>query len=376
MLGVLGGGQLGAMFSGAARRMGYRVAVWDPDKDAPAHHAANHSFMAPFSDIETCEHFIRTIHAATFEWENVPAEVCEWIEGSHRVRPSGAVLRIIQDRIKQKQFLRNKGLPVSPFAAGETPAQLVEAVKTIGLPAVCKTAAFGYDGKGQWIIRQPTDVEDIAKTLGAGAGPPVRWILERFINFERELSVLVIRGGDGECRMYPVVANHHESGILRLTQVPASIPPDIAEKSTGLAGQAVAALQGVGVFCVEMFHSSDGLFINEIAPRPHNSGHYTLDACTVSQFEQQVRVLCGLPLGEVRLVSSAAMVNIIGEEVRVVTSGEGCRDLAAMPGAVLHLYGKRLVRPGRKMGHVTFLAERGEEAFKRAQWLIDRLATG
>lgn len=374
-LGVLGGGQLGAMFSGAARRMGYRVAVWDPDQDAPAHHSADHSFIAPFSDYETREQFARTIHAATLEWENVPAELCEWIERSRRVRPSGAVLRIIQDRVEQKQFLRNKGLPVSPFAAGETPDQLAEAVKTIGVPAVCKTATFGYDGKGQWIIRQPSDAEDVATTLRAGTGSPVRWILEQFVEFERELSVLVIRGGDGECRMFPVVENRHQGGILRMTQAPAHLSSEIAEKASALAGQAVAALQGIGVFCVEMFHSSDGLFINEIAPRPHNSGHYTLDACTVSQFEQQVRVLCGLPLGEVRLVSPATMVNLIGEEVRFVTSGQGCLDLAAMPGAILHLYGKRLVRPGRKMGHVTFLAERGEETVKRAQWLIDRLAT-
>jgi len=376
VLGVLGGGQLGAMFSWAARRMGYRVAVWDPDEEAPAHHVADESFVAPFSETETRGRFIKAIHAATFEWENVPAELCESIEGSCRVRPSGGVLRIIQDRIVQKQFLHNRGLPVAPFADGETPDQLADAVKHVGLPAVCKRATLGYDGKGQWVIRRPSDVEDVANTLRAMAGSPVRWILEQFIDFERELSVLVVRGGDGECRMFPVVENRHERGILRLTQVPASIPSDISGNASDLAAKAVDALQGVGVFCVELFHSSDGLFINEIAPRPHNSGHYTLDACTVSQFEQQVRVLCGLPLGEVRLVSPATMVNLIGEEVRVVTSGQGCRALASMPGAVLHLYGKRLVRPGRKMGHVTFLAERGEETVKRAQWLIDRLAAG
>ncbi len=376
MLGVLGGGQLGAMFSGAARRMGYRVAVWDPDGDAPAHHVADHSFIAPFSDLETRDAFVSTIHAATFEWENVPAELCEWIEQSHRVRPSGGVLRIIQDRIEQKQFLQIQGFPVSPFAAGETPDQLAEAVNTVGLPAVCKTATFGYDGKGQWVIRRSSDVDNVANALRTGSGSPVRWILERFIDFERELSVLVVRGGDGDCRKFPVVENLHEGGILRMTQAPAPLPAEIADTVSDLAGRAVAALQGVGVFCVEMFHSADGLLINEIAPRPHNSGHYTLDACTVSQFEQQVRVLCGLPLGEVRLVSPAAMVNLIGEEVRRVTSGQGCQDLAAMPGAVLHLYGKRVIRAGRKMGHVTFLAERGEEAVKRAQWLIARLARG
>lgn len=377
-LGVLGGGQLGAMFSSAARRMGYRVAVWDPDQDAPAHRSADQSFIAPFSDPKTREQFTATIHATTFEWENVPAELCDWIGRSHRVRPSGAVLRIIQDRIEQKEFLRSKGFSVASFASGETPDQLIDAANTIGLPAVCKTATFGYDGKGQWILRQPSDVEAVANILGGGSesGPPVRWILEEFVDFDRELSTLVVRGADGECRTFPAVENSHEQGILRMTRVPAPISSNISEAASELAARTVAALQGVGVFCVEMFHSSKGLFINEIAPRPHNSGHYTLDACTVSQFEQQVRVLCGLPLGEVRLVSPATMVNLIGEEVRVVTSGQGYRNLAAMPGAVLHLYGKRVIRTGRKMGHVTFLAESSNETVERAYWLIDRLAKG
>ena len=373
-LGVLGGGQLGAMFSSAARRMGYRVAVWDPDLNAPAHHSADQSFIAPFSDLETREQFTATIHAATFEWENVPAELCEWIERSHRVRPSGAVLRMIQDRITQKEFLRSQGFPVASFASGERPDQLLDAANIVGLPAVCKTATFGYDGKGQWILRQPSDVQTVANILRSGS--PARWILEQFVDFERELSTLVIRGADGECLRFPTVENRHEQGILRMTRVPASISSEISEAASELAARTVAALRGVGVFCVEMFHSANGLFINEIAPRPHNSGHYSLDACTVSQFEQQVRVLCGLPLGEVRLVSPATMVNLIGEEVQVVTSGQGYRDLAAMPGAILHLYGKRTVRTGRKMGHVTFLAEDSEEAVARAQWLIDRLAKG
>lgn len=376
ILGVLGGGQLGAMFSGAARRMGYRVAVWDPDQDAPAHQSAAHSFVAPFSDHKTREQFVKTVHAATFEWENVPAELCEWIEQSHRVRPSSAVLRIIQNRRVQKEYLQRHSLPVPPFVAGSTPEQLAEAVRKVGLPAVCKTTTCGYDGKGQWLIRRSSDVAEVMQVFQSGAVPPAQWILEQFVEFERELSVLVIRGEDGECRMFPVVQNLHQGGILRMTQAPASIPSDIAENASDLAGQAVAALKGVGVFCVEMFQTPNGLFINEIAPRPHNSGHYTLDACTVSQFEQQVRALCGLPLGEARLLSPAAMVNVIGEEVRFVTSGKGCQELAAIPGALLHLYGKRHVRPGRKMGHVTFLAERGAETVERAQWLMQRFMTG
>jgi 5-(carboxyamino)imidazole ribonucleotide synthase len=372
---MLGGGQLGAMFVGAARRMGYQVAVWDPDADAPAHDLARHSFAAPFSDTATREKFAETVQAVTFEWENVPAELCEWLAQHHPVRPAGSVLRIIQDRIEQKRFLSSRHLPVPSFIAIESPDHLAEAVQTIGLPALCKTATSGYDGKGQWTLRQPSDVTQTAQALRATAGPGRRWILETFVDFERELSVLVVRGQDGDSRIYPVVENQHEQGILRLTLVPSTVAPSVAAEAADLAGRAVKALNGVGVFCVELFQTAGGhLVINEIAPRPHNSGHYTLDACAVSQFEQQVRVVCGLPLGDVRLLSQAAMVNLIGEEVRSVLSGKAYSDLLATPGSVLHLYGKRVVRPGRKMGHVTFLAERSDEAADRARRFMTRLS--
>lgn len=375
VLGVLGGGQLGAMFATAANRMGYQVAVWDPDADAPAHRLAARSFAAPFSDAAVQERFAHSAQAVTFEWENVPADLCERLERSHRVRPGSAVLRIIQDRIDQKQFLSSHGLPVAPFAALSSPDDVTQAVRTIGLPAICKTARSGYDGKGQWVLRQETDLASVRSALETSAKPGSRWILERLVNYERELSLVVVRGGGGECRTYPVVENRHERGILRLTLVPAAVSSEVAARAADFASRAVAALNGVGVFCVELFQTSNGdLLINEIAPRPHNSGHYTLDACSVSQFEQQVRVLCGLPLGEVRLLSPAAMVNLIGDDVRGVTGNGGASELLAVPGAVLHLYGKRVVRPGRKMGHVTFLADRTEVAADRALQLMKRFA--
>ena len=375
ILGVLGGGQLGAMFAGAARRMGYEVAVWDPDADAPAHRVASFSFVAAFSDNATREKFAHAVHAVTFEWENVPAALCEWLEQHHRFRPASAVLRIIQDRIEQKQFLQSRRLPVPSFTTIESPNRLAEAVKTIGLPAICKTATTGYDGKGQWAMRQASDVTSVEKALQTIAKPGLRWILEGLVAFERELSVLVVRGKGGECRTYPVVENRHEQGILRVTLVPSTVSSGVAEQAADLASQAVTLLNGVGVFCVELFQTAKGnLLINEIAPRPHNSGHYTLDACTVSQFEQQVRVVCGLPLGEVRLLSPAAMVNLIGEDVRNVTTHRGCHDLLSVPGAVIHLYGKRVVRPGRKMGHVTFLADRPEVAAEHAEQFMESLA--
>ena len=372
-LGVLGGGQLGAMFAAAAHRMGYRVAVWDPDADAPAHRIAAYSFAAPFSDLGVRDQFASTADAVTLEWENVPAELCEWLEGRCPMRPSGAVLRVLQDRIKQKHYLSSRHLSVPTFAVVETAPQLISAVDRLGLPAVCKTAKSGYDGKGQWLLREPSDmreVEQILETAKSGH----RWILEQFIEYIRELSVLVVRSESGAFCVYPVVENRHEVGILRETRVPASLPLDVAEKARELSIQAVAALQAVGVFCVELFQAKDGsLLINEIAPRPHNSAHYTLDVCTVSQFEQQVRVTCGLPLGETRLLSPATMVNLIGEEVRSVTSSAGSAALLSTEGAVLHLYGKRMIRPGRKMGHVTFTASQAQTAAELAHRFIERV---
>jgi 5-(carboxyamino)imidazole ribonucleotide synthase len=375
MLGVLGGGQLGSMFTQAACRMGYHVAVWDPDAEAPAHRWATHSVTASFSDSAAREQFAYIVSAVTFEWENVPADLCAWLEQQHRVRPGSAVLRLIQDRITQKQFLSSQGLPVPAFSAIESADQLTAAVAHLGLPAVCKTATTGYDGKGQWIIRHPSHVASVQDALQKSARPGLRWIVETLIPFERELSVLVVRGQHSDCRMYPVVENQHEAGILRLTLVPASISSAMVAQAEELARHAVTALNGIGVFCVELFQRADGeLLINEVAPRPHNSGHYTLDACTVSQFEQQVRALCGLPLGEVRLLSPAAMVNVIGDEFRQVTGDPAYPELLSTPGAMVHLYGKRLVHAGRKMGHVTFLADCRDLAAERAAQFATRLS--
>jgi 5-(carboxyamino)imidazole ribonucleotide synthase len=373
MLGVLGGGQLGAMFTGAAHRMGYRVAVWDPDPDAPAHRVADQSFSASFADQDTRERFVDRVQAMTLEWENIPAELCQWLEQHRTLRPSSAILQILQDRLTQKQFLSSCSLPVPDFAEVESEHQLHRVISCLGLPLICKTARSGYDGKGQWLLRQPSDVEQFERILITPSSR-VRWIAEQFVTFVRELSVLVVRSAGGETRVYPVVENRHEQGILRDSVVPASIPSSDAESACALSVRAVAELHGVGIFCVELFQAQDGrLLINEIAPRPHNSGHYTLDACTVSQFEQQVRVICGLPLGEVRLLSPAVMVNLLGDEVNAVLSGERSRETFSTPGASVHLYGKRVSRPGRKMGHVTFTAPEMETAVASAQQLLSRV---
>lgn len=374
-LGVLGGGQLGAMFATAARRMGYVIAVWDPDPEAPAHRIADYSLVRPFTDADARTEFTQRVRAVTYEWENVPADLCEQLERDLPVRPSSRVLRVIQDRIEQKTFLRSHGLAVPTFSTLSSPDELGRQTMP-PYPLVCKTATAGYDGKGQWTIARDEDCPAVRQELARSMRPGSRWILEEWLPFEREVSVLVVRGVDGASRTYPVVENVHEGGILRQTTVPADVTASVAVQVATMAEEAVRTLDGVGVFCVELFLMSDGrVLINEVAPRPHNSGHYSLDACTVSQFEQQVRTLCGLPLGEIRLLSPAVMLNLIGDEVRLATAAPAAQELLGEPGAVVHLYGKRVIRPKRKMGHVSFLASTRAEALTKAASFRARLAS-
>ena len=377
VLGVLGGGQLGAMFTVAAYRLGYHVAVWDPDPEAPAHRVATHSFPFPFTDPHALARFADLVSVVTYEWENIPAELCRALEQQKPVCPSSAILSVIQDRITQKNFLASHGFSTPPFAGLTSPDQLLSTVRQIGYPALCKTATAGYDGKGQWRISRESEVQEVEHAILESARPGMRWIVESLVPFERELSILVVRGADGQSCTYPIVENEHEEGILRTTMVPASGSSTVADQAAALAIQAVDRLEGVGVFCLELFQLPTGeLLINEIAPRPHNSGHYTLDVCSVSQFEQQVRAICGMPLGEVRLLSPAVMLNLIGDDAAPLMKGAGCRALLDIPGAVLHLYGKRVIRPRRKMGHVTFFGETLVLALDHAKQFRDGLASG
>ena len=363
------------MFATAARRMGYVIAVWDPDPEAPAHRIADYSLVRPFTDADARTEFTQRVRAVTYEWENVPADLCEQLERDLPVRPSSRVLRVIQDRIEQKTFLRTHGLAVPTFSTLSSPDELGRQTMP-PYPLVCKTATAGYDGKGQWKILRAEDCPAVQQELDRSMRPGSRWILEEWLPFEREVSVLVVRGVDGASRTYPVVENVHEGGILRQTTVPADVTASVSVQVATMAEEAVRALDGVGVFCVELFLMSDGrVLINEVAPRPHNSGHYSLDACTVSQFEQQVRTLCGLPLGEIRLLSPAVMLNLIGDEVRLATAAPAAQELLGEPGAVVHLYGKRVIRPKRKMGHVSFLASTRAEALTKAASFRARLAS-
>ncbi|MGH7232597.1 MAG: 5-(carboxyamino)imidazole ribonucleotide synthase [Nitrospiraceae bacterium] len=368
MLGVLGGGQLGAMFVQAARRLGYRVAVWDPDPDAPALKIADRSLTSPFTNSDSLQEFANGVSAVTYEWENIPVAVASALEQVMPMRPSSRILGVLQNRLDQKSFLADRGFPLAPFQTVVGSDDLPAASQAIGFPSVCKIATAGYDGKGQWRLAEPKDVPLLQETFRKHSQDNSRWVVEQFLPFEKEVSVLVVRGADGDRRIYPTVENVHEDAVLRVTRAPAAIDPRAAELAQSLATSAVEALEGIGVFCVEMFLMPDSrLFINEVAPRPHNSGHYTLDACTVSQFEQQVRVLCGLPLGEVRLLSPAVMVNLLGDDFTRAMTDEGLINLLRIPGAKPHVYGKRTVRPGRKMGHVTFVSEKTEEAWESAQ---------
>lgn len=367
---------MGAMFITAARRLGYRVAVYDPDPDAPAHKIADRSFCRPFTDGDALEQFRRVVSAVTYEWESIPVSVAHALEQSVPVRPGSAILGVLQNRLDHKSFLAERRFPVASFRGFSHPKELTETAAAIGFPCLCKTATAGYDGKGQWRLSSASEAKSLQERLSQSASSNSRWIIEQFLGFTKELSVLVVRAANGDRRVYPVAENVHEAGILRTTLVPAAIEAVFAERAQAIAIAAVEALTGVGVFCVELFVMPDNtLLINEIAPRPHNSAHYTLDACTVSQFEQQVRALCGLPLGEVRLLSPAAMINLIGEDLTRARSEEALLALLEVPGSKLHVYGKKSVRPGRKMGHVTFLAEQAGRALEQATSL-QRILSG
>lgn len=355
-LGVLGSGQLGRMFTIAARRLGYRVHVFSPDDDTPTGQVADVEIRGKYDDLDAVANFARSVDVVTFEFENVPSATTEIAARHCPVRPGGEVLHITQHRLREKGFFKQAGLPVTPFAAVRNAEELDAAIAQLGLPAVIKTASWGYDGKGQKIVRSREDALEAFRNLGTGEA-----ILEQFIDYECELSVVGVRGVDGEVLCYPPVQNAHVNHILDVSVSPGDLPPAILKEAPEIARAVMEALQVVGVLCVEFFLTKDGrLLINETAPRPHNSGHLTIDAHVSSQFEQQVRSVCGLPLGSVRQLAPAAMANLLGD-----LWSEGAPNWAALcrsSEVKLHLYGKRDARPGRKMGHITAIADTSAEA--------------
>jgi 5-(carboxyamino)imidazole ribonucleotide synthase len=357
-VGVLGTGQLGRMFAIAARRMGYRVHAYSPDRDTPTGQVADEEVTAAYDDLDALRAFARRVQVVTFEFENVPAASVAAIADLIPVRPSGFVLHTAQHRAREKTFLANAGLPVTPFALIDTDEDLKAATARLGCPAVLKTASFGYDGKGQVKIATPDEAASAWTTLNRQPS-----VLEAFIDFEREVSIVAARGVDGAIAHYGVIENAHRNHILDVSIAPADVAPDVEAEAIRIATATLEALDVVGLLCVEMFLTRNGrLLINELAPRPHNSGHLTFDACVTSQFEQQLRAVCGLPLGSTEQLRPAAMANLLGD---LWSNGEPrWADACAFPDVKLHLYGKTTARPGRKMGHLTAMAETREAAVR------------
>lgn len=358
-IGVFGSGQLGRMLGMAARRMGYRFAVYGPEADSPAGQIADIDCVARYGDEEAIRSFARRVDVVTFEFENVPAHVARICgEEGVPVRPAGRVLYTTQERLREKSFLRDRGLPTVPYVEVHSVEALRDGLARIGTPAVLKTAAFGYDGKGQALIAHASEAEQAWAAIGRRAA-----VLEGFIDFRCEISVVAARGVDGSFAHYGAFENRHEQHILDVTTAPARVEPGVVESAAAIARTVGEALEIVGVFCVELFLTQDGrVLINEIAPRPHNSGHLTIEAAECSQFEQQARTICGLPPGSTKL-QPAAMANLLGD----LWAGGPPNWAAALavPGVALHLYGKNEARPGRKMGHLTAVASSVDEAENR-----------
>lgn len=359
VLGVLGGSQLTRMFAIAARRMGYRVHAFCSEEDSPIGQVADLEVSASYEDLDALSTFARTVDVVTFEFENVPAEAIDAIEEHTPVRPSGVALHTAQQRAREKVFLADRGVPTAAFAPAATLDELWEAVTRVGTPAVIKTAAFGYDGKGQHTVTTPADIEHIWAAIGHQEA-----VVEKFISLQAEISIVSARGLDGQIVEYPPFENRHRNYILDVATVPAAIAPEVAKHAAEITRTILEELQYVGVLSVEFFLSTDGeLLVNELVPRPHNSGHLTVDASVTSQFEQQVRAVCGLPLGSPDIPRPAAMANLLGD---LWADGEPNWAAACRHADVkLHLYGKTDPQPGRKMGHLTVAARTVHEALDR-----------
>lgn len=366
-IGVLGSGQLGRMFAIAARELGYRIQIYSPDNDTPAGHIADVEWTAAYDDLDKVREFARGVDVVTFEFENVLSITTDAVEGIVPVRPAGRVLHITQQRLREKSFLHANGFPVTPFRRVASLDDMLAAAKELGTPGVLKTASFGYDGKGQ--IKVPTYADAAAawESLKGAEG-----IYEAFVNFDKEVSVVAARTLSGEFNAFPVFENRHADHILDVTFAPAAISEKLAREATELARGILEKLDVVGLLTVEMFVTRGGrLLVNELAPRTHNSGHLTIDACVTSQFEQQVRAVCGLPLGSTELRPPAAMANLLGH---LWAHGEPNWPAALEdPLVKLHLYGKTEARIGRKMGHFTATGATADQAVERVAEARKRL---
>lgn len=366
-LGMLGGGQLGRMFVTAAQTMGYKVIVLEPDVNSPAGIIADQHICAKYTDETALAQLAEQCDAVTTEFENIPATVLSYLEAKTVVHPSSKALSSTQNRLVEKAFIESLGIRVAPYAAIRSMDDIDAIADSFQFPAIIKAASFGYDGKGQAVCQNADDVRTAFATLNE-----VECVLEQRINLEREISTVLARSESGDITNFPVSENVHVNGILHSTTVPSSVPEQQAQKAIEMADTIADGLGYVGTMAVEFFISKEGdILANEIAPRPHNSGHFTLDACETSQFEQQVRMLCGLPSGNCELTSPVVMINLLGD---VWGSSQPHWDtLLSQPQNKLHLYGKKEARPGRKMGHFNVLAETVEQATEIALLTFDGL---
>ena len=366
-LGMLGGGQLGRMFTTAAQTMGYKVIVLDPDTNSPAGIIADQHICAKYTETDALDQLAALCDAVTTEFENIPASTLSYLEAKTIVHPSSKALASTQNRIVEKQFIASLGIPVAPFSAIRSTEDIDALVDNFKFPAILKVANFGYDGKGQVVCETIVDVRAAFESLNNA-----ECVLEQRINLEREVSTVLARSQSGDITNFPVAENVHVNGILHSTTVPSSIPEQQAQAALQMADKIADGLSYVGTMAVEFFISSEGdIIANEIAPRPHNSGHFTLDACETSQFEQQVRMLCGLPSGNCELISPVVMINLLGD---VWGNSEPHWDaLLSQPENKLHLYGKKEARVGRKMGHFNVLSSTTDQAMKIAEQSFEAL---
>lgn len=366
-LGLVGGGQLGRMFAIAARRMGYRVHTFEPSPEGPAGQVSDREFNFSYDNQAALKEFAASVDVITFEFENIPASVLKTLAESTAVYPNWNVLYTCQNREREKLFLREHGYPHAEFAVVRSARELEDALRVIGVPSVLKTADFGYDGKGQKKLSGAVDADALWREFNMPAG-----VLEKWVEFTCELSVVCARTESGEVKTFPVSENMHTNHILDFSIVPARLPEKMQHEAQALAAQIAQDLGVVGLIAVELFCTREGkLMVNELAPRPHNSGHYSFDACVTSQFEQQLRAVCGLPLGSTRLLSPVVMVNILGD-----AWGQGEPDFKTLlsdPEVKLHLYGKSEPKAGRKMGHFCVMGNDLEDNLSRARELKKRL---
>ncbi len=353
-IGIVGGGQLGMMIVREAQRMGYRSVVWDPDPQCPASRLADQTISASFSDVAAAERLAAASDVVTYEFENVDPSAIEHIERSKSVLPGSSILRIAQHRREEKEELRRRGFPTVAYHVATGKDEVEKAVREIGFPAVIKTATSGYDGKGQLVVHDEKSLDQLSRHDTASG----EFVVEQFIDLHCEVSVVAARRSDGTIITFPVGENLHRENILHRTTVPASVPLEVQQEAIRIARGVMEEFSVIGVLCTEMFVTREGkVLVNELAPRPHNSGHYTLDACDISQFEAVVRAVCGLPIASPRLLSPCAMVNLLGKHLERLDVPTALK----MRGIKLHLYGKKESRPKRKMGHITILGYSAEE---------------